>query len=166
MRIEDFHIDFDSLKFGDKLWDIVMGEVFVTEIGSKNMANPISVSSGGVIKTYSATGVFLKHHNYPSLYKSNPFEHLDGFKEREMWVRDRENHPWVKRNVVLKRKGKFIATYITVDNEYHEWKFAKEIESEPTLEDQVRELTEKIEAIKKVIEEQKVAIEGKISYIS
>jgi hypothetical protein len=150
MKIEDFYIDFDSLKVGDKLWDIAQGPVVVTQLGREdNDDYPIVVVADNNQEQliYTASGRYMIRHISPLLFKSNPFEHLGGFQVREMWVKDFFHDEWNKSLVVTKHGDKFVAVSICKENLYISWDEAKEIEPELSETENLAKKLQDIEAL-------------------
>lgn len=141
-------IDFDSLKVGDKLWDIITGETIV-----------IKITETGYIfcensKVYYNDGRHLSKDLYPSLYLSNPFDLISEYP-KEMWVKDSEDDKWLKRAIVYSNKYGFFGGNgaITIEDlkESHKlmcWKYAKDIEPESTLEISMDEAIEELSKLK------------------
>lgn len=104
---QKYLIDFDTLKVGDRVWSLRHGYTTVSRID--NDEYPISIN--GI--SYAKSGKDFIDDQYPSLFRSNPFEGIreEFFKDTLMEVREEgENDEyWVKRVVFGKKNGKWIA---------------------------------------------------------
>lgn len=92
-------IDFDTLKVGDRVWSFQEGAVTVIEV------NENFIKAGKW--HYTRAGLFDTNDQYPSLFRSNPFEDLreEFFKDTLMEVRDINREDWCKRVVLGKKNG-------------------------------------------------------------
>jgi len=144
--IEDFYINFDELKVGDKVWHVTAGWLNIEEFeNSDNTDYPIIIGSS----SFTAKGYKYKSDDYPTIYKSNPFGHIqqvETFKPRMMWVSD-ESVEDAKENKLAKfvtcidPLGMCIAyedVYriedLDKDTSYTIWEYAVDIEEQLTDE--------------------------------
>lgn len=135
-----------DLKVGDTAYDVLLGEVRVTNIITGD-DYPIKVKDCHQISTsYTFEGKLLKEHLNPSLYLTNPLQQ----QGKWMMVSD-NNRYWKKRFVFAEKCGKYIAwdaseTDEEVEKELYtiRWSYAKEIEEETVPEYTMEELVAKL----------------------
>lgn len=90
-------IDFDSLKVGDKLWSIELGECVVKKL-TKSITFPIECAASlKKIEAYSNDGIYYQTNTHPSLFKCNPFEWLANKNNQERVIEVWNGSNWIQR---------------------------------------------------------------------
>lgn len=99
-------IDHTKLVAGQKLWDIISGQVIFIELSDNNL---IKCTQDGDTYIYYLNGKYSFNDKFPRLYLSNPFEQISEFpKLMEVKI----NIGWVKRIVLMKNVNN---AYLAID---------------------------------------------------
>ena len=103
-NLEKYLIDFDTLKVGDKVWSIQEGNTEIKHLDGDSVY-PIRTTNN---ELYKKDGCYQTNDNFPSLFKSNPFESISEYP-KVMEVSNNENFIQSEIRVVFKEKqGKYI----------------------------------------------------------
>lgn len=108
---QKYLIDFDTLKVGDRVWSISEGYVSIHSI-SRMEKYPIKTSFDydKRQRTYTYDGKYCDDDQYPSLFRSNPFDDLreEFFADRHVKV-SQDGICWYYRKVFGLVKDKWLA---------------------------------------------------------
>lgn len=145
---EDYYIEFDKLKVGDKVWNIQHGYIEVT--GIKSGEYPIITGTSPNTNSYTKEGKSLSNNKRPNIYKKSPFEQEASEFPRIVMVKEIGNNTWIPRVALMIKNGKAIAwngadTFEKAKktNATASWEHWKEIEPEPVIvERTIKQLAE------------------------
>jgi len=134
-NLEKYLIDFDTLKVGDKVWSIEEGEVEITELFPDKKRTQYQIETQK--ESYTKEGKYQPQNNYPSLFKSNPFEAISEYP-KVMEVSDDKDFTHSRIGVVFTiKQGKYVAWGVAETIKDSEntldcfaWKYAREIQPE------------------------------------
>jgi len=130
-NLEKFLIDFDTLKVGDKVWTIQEGDTEIKHLDNSSVY-PIRTTNN---ELYKKDGHFQTDNKFPSLFKSNPFEHISEYP-KVMEVYDFEDLSDIRERFVIAKNhlGYICITncinidYVTNNNQLVIYKYAREIQ--------------------------------------
>jgi uncharacterized protein (UPF0297 family) len=142
---KEYYIDFDTLKVGDKVWDIMKGEVEITNVKAGD-----EYTIATKYDTFTKEGKNHINSLIPRLYSKNPFELLNN-QERVILVRNFESEDWEPRVLIMYKNERAVCwtgaetiEEAKLTNKTTRFKFWKELEEpkELTLEEKFKNLKE------------------------